>query len=216
MSKRFTATQLAAAAALALVVGGTAGFFLAPEGAEAKAVSAESSCPEVGTSDSSSEAFGRIAGAGGDIRSTMSEKGSTPNSYYYSCSVDVDGKGRLLLTAQLTQSGSVSGWKRNLEQNGNIGATKDNKSFQLGKTGVGVASPFSAAVYLPCKPTGSKLSVKSNLAVEVTMLRKGGDAEANRSDAAQVARALAAHAQSGAHCEHAERLPAGPVEWAQS
>ncbi|MEW2317307.1 hypothetical protein [Streptomyces bauhiniae] len=74
-----------------------------------------------------------------------------------------------------------------------------------------MASPFSAAVYLPCEPVGSKLTVKPDLSVEVTKLDRGGDADTNRSDAAQVARALAVHAQSGAHCEDAERL--GPIKW---
>ncbi|WP_405552355.1 hypothetical protein [Streptomyces sp. NBC_01171] len=210
MPRKFTATHLAATAALALVVGGTVGYFLAPDGTEQR-ISADGTCPEVGTSDSASEAFSRLVGSGENVRSTVTEKGAITNSYRYSCSVQVNGSGRILLGVELTQSGSVSDWRTSLEKNGDNGSKKDYKSFTLGKSVSGVASPFSAAVYLPCKPIGSKLAMKPNLSVEVTKLDRGGDADTNRSDAAQVARALAAHAQSGAHCEDAERL--GPVKW---
>ncbi|MGW2467574.1 hypothetical protein [Streptomyces bauhiniae] len=210
MPRQFTATQLAAAAALALVVGGTAGYLLAPDGTGQK-ITADGTCPEVGTSDSASEAFGRLVGSGENVRSTVTEKGAIANSYHYSCSVQVNGSGRILLDVELAQSGSVSDWQADLEKNGDIGSKKDNKSFTLGKSASGVASPFSAAVYLPCEPVGSKLTVKPNLSVEVTKLDREGDADTNRSDTAQVARALAAHAQSGAHCEDTERL--GPVKW---
>ncbi|MGV9322572.1 hypothetical protein [Streptomyces sp. NPDC003660] len=212
MPRQFTTTHLAASAALALVIGGTAGYLLAPNGTE-RQVSADSTCPEVSTSDSASEAFRRLVGSGEDIRSTLTEKGWINGTYNYSCSVYANGSGRILLTAELAQSGSVSDWKANLEKNGDIGSKKDYKSFALGKTGSGVASSFSAAIYLPCRPSGSKLVLKPNLSVEVTMLRKGGDADANRSDAAQVARALAVHAQSGARCADVERLPTGPIKW---
>ncbi|RZU44811.1 hypothetical protein EV284_2287 [Streptomyces sp. BK022] len=211
MSRQFTATHLAVAAALALVVGGSAGYFLAPDGTE-QTISADSACPEVNTSDSASGAFSRLVGSGEKVRSTATEKGSVTNSYSYSCSVQVNGRGRLLLSAELTDSGSVSDWRTDLEKNGDIGSKKDYKSFTLGRAGSGVASPFSAAIYLPCDPAGSKLTVKPNLSVEVTKLDRGGDADTNRSDAAEVARALAAHAQSGARCEDAERL--GTVKWA--
>ncbi|MFG3194513.1 hypothetical protein ACGFYT_00110 [Streptomyces sp. NPDC048208] len=128
--------------------------------------------------------------------------------------IHVNGRGRLLLTAELADSGSVTDWKTNLEENGDIGSERDNKSFTLGKTGFGVASSFSAAVYLPCKPAGSKLNIDKELNVEVSMLRRGGDAGTNRSDAAQVARSLASHAQYEMHCENAERLPrGGPIKW---
>ncbi|MFJ6842119.1 hypothetical protein ACIQRE_05525 [Streptomyces griseoluteus] len=211
MPRQFTATHLAAAAALALVVGGTAGYLLAPDGTKQK-ISADGTCPEVGTSDSAAEAFTRLVGSGESVRSTVSEKGAIANSYSYSCSVQVDGKGRILLGVELTQSGSVSDWRADLEKDGDIGSKKDYKSFTLGKSASGVASPFSAAIYLPCKPVGSKLTVTPNLSVEVTKLDRAGNAGTNRSDTAQVARALAAHAQSGAHCEGAERL--GPIKWA--
>ncbi|MFG3122004.1 hypothetical protein ACGFYO_08375 [Streptomyces sp. NPDC048201] len=165
MYRRFTTTHLSATAALTLVIGGTVGYFLAPDGAE-EAFSADSNCPEISTSDTVAEAFGRLVGSG-----------------------------------------------RDLEKNGDIGSKKDNKSFTLGKAGASVASSFSAAVYLPCEPAGSKLTIKRNLDVEVTMLRTGGDADTNRSNAAQVARALADHAQSETHCESAQRLPTGPIKW---
>ncbi|MFJ3664718.1 hypothetical protein ACIPPM_30185 [Streptomyces sp. NPDC090119] len=212
MPRQFTTTHLAASAALALVIGGTAGYLLAPDGTE-KRVSADSTCPDISTSDSVSDAFSRLVGSGGDVGSTVTEKGQSTDTYHYGCTVQVDGGGRILLTADLVKSGSVSDWKTNLERNGDIGSKNDYKSFALGKTGHGVASSFSAAIYVPCKPVGSKLFVEPNLSVEVTKLDREGDADANRSDAAQVARALAVHAQSGAHCEDAERLPTGPIKW---
>lgn len=212
MSRRFTATHLAATAAFALVIGGTAGYFLAPDGTE-EAVSADSSCPEISTSGGVAEAFGRLVGSGGDVRSSVSERKWLLDSYRYSCMVHVNGRGRLLLVAELADSGSVSDWKANLEENGDIGSEEANKSFTLGEKGVGVASPFSAAIYLPCKPAGSKLNIDNELNVEVSMLRRGGDADTNRSDAARVARSLASHAQHETHCENAERLPTGPIKW---
>ncbi|MGW3115098.1 hypothetical protein [Streptomyces sp. NPDC001091] len=212
MSRRFTTTHLSATAALTLVIGDTVGYFLAPDGAE-EAVSADSNCPEISTSDSVTEAFGRLVGSGRDVRSSVSERRSIPDPYSYSCMVHANGSGRILLSAKLADSGSAGDWKTNLEKNGDIGSKKDNKSFTLGKAGAGVASSFSAAIYLPCEPAGSKLTIKRNLDVEVTMLRRGGDADTNRSDAAQMARALAAHAQSETHCESAQRLPTGLIKW---
>ncbi|MFD8677051.1 hypothetical protein ACFV1A_28755 [Streptomyces seoulensis] len=210
MPRQFTTTHLAVAVALALVVGGTAGYLLDPGGSDQK-ISADGTCPQVGTSDSAAAAFSRLAGSGENVHSTVTEKGAITNSYHYSCSVQVGGSGRILLDVELAQSGSVGDWQAGLERNGDVGSKKDNKSFTLGKSVSGVASPFSAAVYVPCKPVGSKLTVKPNLSVEVTKLDRGGDPNTNRSDAAQVARALAAHAQAGAHCEDADRL--GPVKW---
>jgi hypothetical protein len=207
MKTTFTATHVAAASALALVIGGFAGYFLAPDSADSNvSATAKNTCSEVDTSDAASQAFGRLTGSGKTISSQLVEKSSSVNSYSYSCSVSVNGKSKLLLSADLRQSGSVNSWKDDLAANGDIGPERSRKSFAVGTKGSGVSSPFSAAIYLECKPTGSTLRAASNLNIEATLLPRESNSSSNRSDVIKLARSLAVHAQSGAHCENPERI----------
>jgi hypothetical protein len=207
MNKKFAATHVAAASALALVAGGCVGYFLvAGNSSDSVSVTAKRACPEIDTDDTTAQAFSELASSGSTVNSQLSEKSSGTNTYSYSCSVSVDGKSKLLLTAELTQSGSVETWRKNLAENGDIGTDKDRQTFPVSKKGYGLSSPFSAAVYLECKPTGSTLTGASNLSIEVTLLPRKSDSTSDRANLTRVARSLATHAQSAAHCQNPEKI----------
>jgi hypothetical protein len=201
------ATQVAVASCVSLVIGGLAGYLLAPASASNDiSVSARKSCPEADTNNETSQAFDRLTGSGKSVSSHLTEKSAKADSYSYSCSVSVDGKDKLLLLADLRQSGSVGAWKQGLSENGDIGSKDDRATFPVNAKGTGISSPFSAAIYLECKPLGSTLRDTSNLNVEISLLPRKSTSSADRSDLVRLARALAVHVQSAAHRQNPQKI----------
>ncbi|MFD7136029.1 hypothetical protein [Streptomyces sp. NPDC059894] len=207
MKTKLTAVHVALASALAVLVGAGGGYLIAETtSGDAVSVTWQNSCPNLVESSGADEAATRLVGSGDSVSSRSSDSSSIA-SYTSSCFVYIGKEAALIATAELAQGGDVETWEETLSGNKEIGSKNERQYFTVGGEGKGISAPSSAAIYLKCAPSGSKIT-GTTLSIVVSST-SSEDSTSRRSDVAEVAVSFAKHAQTGAHCSDPITIPDG-------